>query len=98
MDPNETLRLLREYVTEQAAAEQDWPSDEANARLDTVTELVDAIDGWLARGGYLPTAWQDPYRAAAAARLQTAFPTLSDDFTDAWFVKVADIVLGGDAP
>lgn len=51
MDPNETLRQIRE-ITE---------SNDPGFRSDmqsTLESLVDALDDWLSRGGFLPVAWQ----------------------------------------
>jgi hypothetical protein len=44
MDPNETLRLMRD-----ALAEGD---------LETVAEMAEALDGWISTGGFLPDAWR----------------------------------------
>ncbi len=52
MDPDETLRRLRRAVVEQ-------PGDECGE----IGELVDALDGWLSRGGALPQAWRTFQRA-----------------------------------
>jgi hypothetical protein len=57
MDPNETLRRLRELC----AKNQDLvdPSD--------LVELVEALDSWVSKGGFLPKAWERP--AAAQEQL-----------------------------
>ena len=47
MDPNETLRRLRELVDDAHSADQ----------TEDVHELVAALDQWLSKGGYLPHAW-----------------------------------------
>ncbi len=71
MDPNETLRLLREllgrdhsgYETnrEGTAIRHDGrPAldiGELHDRLCRAEELFQAIDGWLSKGGFLPHAW-----------------------------------------
>lgn len=52
MDPNEALRRIREYTetpTYPVAIDTAW---------DDLTELVEALDGWLSGGGFLPTAWE----------------------------------------
>jgi hypothetical protein len=51
MDPNATLDSIRELV----AKSVNKPLDEADS--DTLAELVDALDSWLSRGGFLPTEW-----------------------------------------
>lgn len=50
MDPNETLRLIR------IMASFCHDSDDEHAR--SLAELVDSLDGWLSRGGFLPKAWE----------------------------------------
>lgn len=42
MDPNETLRQLRHAVEGESA---------------DIFELFSALDGWLSKGGFLPTDW-----------------------------------------
>lgn len=57
MDPNETLRVLREAVEKW----QDMPTntDPAWRREvgDAMAEHAEALDAWLTRGGFLPDAW-----------------------------------------
>lgn len=80
MDPNATLAELLELTREAAELLELWEPDEAPARsivapedverlaalaLD-VREHVDALDGWLSRGGFLPERWS---REAAAPEL-----------------------------
>lgn len=60
MDPNATLQELLElrdevnYEWDQAENEQAAPRD----REIRFAELVDALDGWLSGGGFLPRKWQ----------------------------------------
>jgi len=54
MDPNATLAELRKY----AAA--GIPADTRRVQLqalDRMCELVQALDEWLTKGGFLPTDW-----------------------------------------
>lgn len=59
MDPNATLTAIRTAITDldhtsavpSATAEQ---FEEAARRL---AEHVEALDAWIARGGFLPDAW-----------------------------------------
>lgn len=52
MDPNATLERLREIV-------QWWNEGDADASdLETAVELVESLDQWLSKGGYLPADWQ----------------------------------------
>lgn len=55
MDPNETLKLLREATTEVLTDNGKVPDV-----AQRMAELVEALDGWLKKGGALPTAWAKP--------------------------------------
>ena len=48
MDPDETLRRLRELV--RANNYDDY---------ENILEHFDALDEWLSKGGFLPRAWRD---------------------------------------
>lgn len=63
MDPNETLKRLREAVGE---VENELAADDGAGTLDPLgekehlRELVDSfrdLDGWLSRGGFPPRDW-----------------------------------------
>ena len=70
MDPNENLRRQRETLEE--LRELQWEAEEAEERgrstgafaerqLDLLTELsqlVEDLDEWLSKGGFLPGDWQ----------------------------------------
>ena len=62
MDPNETLRELRELADKVAAQDMDVysdPEDRADAaRAGDLAAGVQALDEWLSRGGFLPDAWE----------------------------------------
>jgi hypothetical protein len=45
MDPDETWRQLKEAINE--------------GDFDRADELFDALDDWLVKGGFVPTAWRD---------------------------------------
>ena len=45
MDPNATLRAIRVHL----AAEEPEPG--------SLAELVEALDEWITRGGFLPSDW-----------------------------------------
>jgi hypothetical protein len=51
MDPDETLREMRAMVQSILAA-----GDSEPVALE-LAEKVDALDGWLRRGGFLPQEW-----------------------------------------
>jgi hypothetical protein len=58
MDVNATLAAIREIIeAERGGADVD--AAVSLARLDTLAELVEALDGWLSapRSGFLPDAW-----------------------------------------
>jgi hypothetical protein len=53
MDPNETLRRLRELArrdSDHPVYSPEWP------------ELFQALDQWISRGGLLPDAWRKEAR------------------------------------
>lgn len=55
MDPDETLKNLRECAT--ALYSPETPDDD---RVDIALTMVDnfqALDEWLLAGGFVPTAW-----------------------------------------
>lgn len=52
MDPDETLRIIRERVTE-------WYSGDGNS-VEIAADLVEhlaVLDEWLSKGGFKPQAW-----------------------------------------
>jgi hypothetical protein len=53
MDPNETLKRLREIATEVQDLEGIVDYDQAFS----LAELVLALDGWIAAGGAFPDDW-----------------------------------------
>lgn len=55
MDPNATLRELREIPNQ----EPDW----AEHYADRMVELIGALDEWLSNGGFPPDAWTQPAKA-----------------------------------
>ena len=59
MDPDETLRALRALLAE-AGTDGDALADPAStlADLASIAEHFDALDRWIAKGGYLPVDWQ----------------------------------------
>jgi hypothetical protein len=54
MDPNETLKIIRDLIEE--ILDPEAPATDTNGR--DLAEDVQALDSWLSRGGYLPEAWQ----------------------------------------
>jgi hypothetical protein len=58
MDPNAALNAIREAITE-----FNKPDTESEEYLGAVDDLIDnfnALDEWLGKGGFLPTAWHQP--------------------------------------
>lgn len=51
MDPDATLAQIRELITQQ---QTDDLNDTDTANL---VELIDSLDEWLTKGGFLPTEW-----------------------------------------
>lgn len=56
MDPNTTLAAIRELLVHIDDPDSCYPEDLAT-QLNELIEHVDALDNWLAHGGYLPAAW-----------------------------------------
>lgn len=54
MDPNETLRQLREMVTEIL---DEGSEDDSTEREDEFAQLFQALDEWVSKGGFLPRNW-----------------------------------------
>lgn len=64
MDPNATLAEIRLII---ARICEGAPFVEDERRL---AELVEALDGWISRGGFLPAEWSaSPRRIVSAERL-----------------------------
>lgn len=72
MDPNETLRLMREALEDSSLLE----GDAADRAREDVCEYVRALDEWLTKGGFLPDAWARP---ASSSAIRTA-PELADQY------------------
>lgn len=53
MDPTAALQEIRELLKmDTRIAEHDGPS------LDRLLELIDGLDGWMSKGGFLPEQWR----------------------------------------
>jgi hypothetical protein len=76
MDPNanlEELRRLLEALRSRAdAADWEWSNlDQCHKQIGDaarVADLVEALDEWLSRGGFLPKAWERPTYQEALSR------------------------------
>jgi hypothetical protein len=59
MDPNATLEEMR---TLSAKMRKDYEDPDGNGidqdDANRLAELVEAMDGWLSKGGFLPAAWK----------------------------------------
>jgi hypothetical protein len=55
MDPNETLKQIRELLTE-------WwrcgDREEEYSVLVNIVDKIEALDDWITSGGFLPADWQ----------------------------------------
>jgi hypothetical protein len=56
MDPDETLKQIRYSLNILQSADYIIDIDD----VDTLTTLVEALDGWISRGGFLPSDWRVP--------------------------------------
>jgi hypothetical protein len=52
VDPNATLTAIRDIVAKTYTQEGAGTSD-----FGQLLELIQALDGWLSKGGFAPTAW-----------------------------------------
>lgn len=57
MDPNAALKNIREAVGELRNQDDDGVLD-GTSQVGFLLESVEALDEWLTKGGFLPTAWQ----------------------------------------
>lgn len=53
MDPNAALAQIRE-LTDKASRYGELSDSETNLLVD----LVEGLDGWLSKGGFLPEPWE----------------------------------------
>ena len=58
MDPNATLRELRELLGGDHSGSLD-PETASMDDLCRMEELWQALDQWIGRGGFLPDAWKE---------------------------------------
>ncbi len=54
MDPNETLNEIRRLVRANNSSTFAMRDEDTTY----LTELVESLDQWLSRGGFLPQAWE----------------------------------------
>ena len=58
MDPNAALDNLREAVARYNEAYDNGDPEGCRYAAHDLAEAADALDGWITRGGFLPTGWQ----------------------------------------
>jgi hypothetical protein len=56
MDPNATLEKLRAALA--VLAHDDGTTDADLKAVREAAEAAEALDEWLSRGGFLPSAWE----------------------------------------
>jgi BMFP domain-containing protein YqiC len=57
VDPNETLRLVRQACDHAAQAATEEDEDAEIAALRELRNAFEDLDVWIKRGGFLPAAW-----------------------------------------
>jgi hypothetical protein len=57
MDPNATLDRIRELVAS-INKNDGLDEDDFQSMASELAEYVEALDEWISKGGFLPTAWQ----------------------------------------
>lgn len=60
MDPDATLRELRQAVWTARRAADDGSNDAEIEAWQQAGELFDTLDGWIKDGGALPSDWTPP--------------------------------------
>ena len=58
MDPDETLKRIRALAARIIAVADKDDEDMSSEGLE-LAELVQALDTWIASGGFLPRAWEN---------------------------------------
>jgi hypothetical protein len=59
MNPNETLAEIRELLLNGGIGGRDLVRSYDSA--DRLAELIEALDNWISRSGFLPDAWAKAY-------------------------------------
>lgn len=58
MDPNANLEEIRRLVAEFNSTTKTESDPLRNH--ERLVDLIEALDGWLSKGGFLPDAWKRP--------------------------------------
>lgn len=59
MDPNACLAEIRRLLDQLANLNvKDWEGENQTGKVYRLCELVEALDGWLSKGGFLPHEWR----------------------------------------
>ena len=78
MDPNATLKMLRDHAA-YVLRHADTQTDEAIE----LAESIEALHGWIRRGGFLPDAWRNVVADALVAALRYLVAAQSQPFDHA---------------
>lgn len=57
MDPDQTLKDLRSDIANYHKYERDEDRDGMAIMADYIVQYVEALDGWLSKGGFWPSEW-----------------------------------------
>jgi hypothetical protein len=57
MDPNACLNEIRQIIANAREMEEDG-EDDLIFDQDRFLDLVEALDGWISKGGFLPKDWK----------------------------------------
>lgn len=67
MDPNESLRLMRETILRiqriEDGEDYEGKTQELAYLASTLATLSDSLDSWMSGGGFVPSAWARNRRA-----------------------------------
>jgi hypothetical protein len=58
MDPNACLKEIRQIIANAREMEEDGEDGDLLYDQDRFLDLVEALDSWISKGGFLPKDWK----------------------------------------
>lgn len=80
MDPNETLRQIRQAIQRANAVTGAYSQDEFHAEMASVPELFEALDEWIQSGGFLPADWLGNRKLITPEQAEVVAEALGDAY------------------
>lgn len=78
MDPNTTLRELRDAVVQLGRLNTPDAPDDVYVATNTVIERWSALDAFISNGGFFPSEWTEAQRRALENTRPAAAPTVEE--------------------